>query len=174
MSPVRFSSLLLTLVLTPLALRGQESVPDPASDLQEFMRAYAEAWSSGDAERVLDFLTEDIIYEDVPNVDNEWATVSRGQEEMRKALVENFTAMPDFELEIHSVRTTDDGAATEWTMTGTQTGDYPGLPATGRSISVRGASFIRFEEGKIAWDRDYYDMYQFLAQLGAVSFEGGT
>jgi steroid delta-isomerase-like uncharacterized protein len=174
MSPVRLSRLFLAVLLTPVAIRGQESIPDPGSDLRAFMRAYAEAWSSSDADRVLDFFTEDIVYEDVPNVDNGWETVSRGKEAVRRWLVEDFAAMPDFGLEIHSVRTTDNGAAVEWTMTGTQTGDYPGLPASGRSISIRGASFMRFEGGKIAWNRDYYDMYLFLTQLGAVSLEGGA
>jgi steroid delta-isomerase-like uncharacterized protein len=158
--------LIAGLVSTPLY--GQDPGSDPTLDPEGFAREYLEAWSSGEVERVLEFYTEDIVYEDVPTVDNGWGPVESGKDEMREALVEGYTAMPDMAFEFGSVRSVKDGMVVEWTMTGTHTGDWPGLPATGRSIEVRGISVIRLEEGRIVGNRDYYDMFLFLSQLGVV------
>ena len=57
-------------------------------------------------------------------------------------------------------------------MTGTNLGDFPDLPATGRTISIRGVSLTQLEEGRIATQRDYYDGYVLLTQLGMVPSVG--
>jgi len=150
---------LLVACLAPALLHGQETRPDPTLGPEELGKQYLEAWSSGDPGRVLGFLTDDVFLEDVPNVDNGWTTAHSGKV---------YAAMPDMAFEPRSVRALDEGLVCEWTMTGTHTGDWPGLPATGRSIEVRGVSILRVEEGRIAWHRDYYDMFLFLSQLGAV------
>lgn len=165
-SRVFCASLLLFAAWVPS--QAQERVPEPAQDPGRFLEAYFAAWSSGDVERILAFFTDDVVYEDVPNVDNGWATPSRGKEEMRDALVGMYAAMPDMAFEDGPFSTGEDRIVVEWTMTGTHTGDWPGLPATGRSIEVRGVSVMELEDGKIARNRDYYDMYLFLNQLGAV------
>ena len=159
---------LLVACLAPALLHGQETRPDPTLDPEELGKRYLEAWSSGDPDRVLAFLTDDVFLEDVPNVDNGWTTAHNGKEQVREALVAMYAAMPDMAFEVRSVRALDEGLVCEWTMTGTHTGDWPGLPATGRSIEIRGVSILQVEEGRIAWHRDYYDMFLFLSQLGAV------
>lgn len=148
---------------------GQEVIVDPASDPDRFATQWLEAFSSGDADRILMFYTDDVVYEDVPSVENGWdSRPLRGKQELREALVEGFIAMPDLGFELESVRTTGSGMVVEWTMTGTHTGDWPSLPATGRSISIRGVTLAEVEQGRIAWSRDYYDMLLFLSQLGVI------
>ncbi len=56
----------------------------------------------------------------------------------------------------------------EFVVTGTHLGDLPNLPATGRSVSVRGAAIEEVREGKISRHSDYYDMAAFLRQLGQL------
>ncbi len=159
---------LLIACLAPTLLHGQEAGPEATVDPERIAKQYLEAWSSGDPERVLEFITDDVFLEDVPNVDNGWATPSNGKEEVREALVAMYAAMPDMAFEQGSVWPLENGVVAEWTMRGTHTGDWPGLPATGRSIEVRGISVLEIEDGRIAWHRDYYDMFLFLSQLGAV------
>lgn len=160
---------LFSAILITAPAYGQEVIADPASDPERFATQWLEAWSSGDVDWILMFYTDDVVYEDVPSVDNGWdSRPLRGKQELREALVDGFTAMPDLGFELGSVRTTANGMVVEWTMTGTHTGDWPGLPATGRSISVRGVTLAEVERGRVAWSRDYYDMLLFLSQLGVI------
>jgi len=56
--------------------------------------------------------------------------------------------------------------ASEWTMAGTNSGHAFGFAATGRLISIRGASIFRFAGGRIAQQRDYWSLQMLNAQLG--------
>jgi steroid delta-isomerase-like uncharacterized protein len=60
-------------------------------------------------------------------------------------------------------------AAIEWTMSGTYTGDWPGMPATGRRFSsVRGTSILELEAGKIRRESDYWDAATVMKQVGLL------
>jgi len=54
-------------------------------------------------------------------------------------------------------------------QTSDQTGDYPEMPATGRSCTVRGASVLELRDGLFSRCSDYYDMLTLLKQLGHMS-----
>ena len=161
--------LVIVVVLAAVApLRAQDAVPNPTADPEAFTRAVLEAWSMADIDHILTFYTDDIVYEDVPNVDNGWSTIHRGRDAFRQSLIELYAGMPDFAIEFESARAGDDHLVMEWTMTGTHTGDWEGLPATGGSISIRGISIAEIEDGRITRNRDYYDSYLFLVQLGVL------
>ena len=60
-------------------------------------------------------------------------------------------------------------AAIEWAMSGTQKGDAPGMPATGKPFSsVRGATILELERNKIRRESDYWDAATFMKQLGLL------
>jgi steroid delta-isomerase-like uncharacterized protein len=63
---------------------------------------------------------------------------------------------------------TGDPIASEWVMSGTHAGDVPGLPATGKSFSIRGASIIELHKGKVSRQTDYYNLVSFLKQVGLL------
>lgn len=54
----------------------------------------------------------------------------------------------------------------EWVATGRHTGDLPGLPASGRSFSLRGVTVVVRHEGKIVRESLYYDVAELHHQLG--------
>ena len=51
-------------------------------------------------------------------------------------------------------------------MSCTHTGDVPGLKATQKKYSIRGASVAELREGKISRNIDYFNLYTFLQQIG--------
>ena len=53
----------------------------------------------------------------------------------------------------------------EWVATGTHTGDYPGLAATGRTFSIPGVTVVVRQNGKIVRESLYYDMEEVRRQL---------
>ena len=60
--------------------------------------------------------------------------------------------------------------ATQWVLGGTNTGPLPdGTPATGRTVTLHGASFAQLEENKVRSERVYFDRQNLFEQLGLKS-----
>ncbi len=109
---------------------------------------------------MLALLTDDVVIEDVP-----FGMVMKGKDGVKQGYAGFIAAAPDFKIEPKSWVTNDRSFAVELMFTGTQKGDFPGLPATGKRFSVRGCSFGEFENGKIKGRRDYWDSASLAKQL---------
>ena len=136
-------------------------------------REYVEAWNSRDVEEITLFFAPGGVYVDVTSVNNGWATPWEGHEEIRRAVADLYAAIPDFAFEVRSVHSGENFAIIEWTMRGTHSADWKTLPATGRTLSVPGVSVIEFADEMIRRQRDYWDGYLFMSQLGALPGSGG-
>jgi steroid delta-isomerase-like uncharacterized protein len=55
-----------------------------------------------------------------------------------------------------------------WTISGTHTGEFAGLPPTGKRTSNTGSAFFTFDGGKIADLVVHYDADSLYKQLGAT------
>ena len=89
-----------------------------------------------------------------------------------KELVENmnaiFTGFPDFKITIlHKSSFWENNVVLHWQLTGTNTGEFNGIPATGKKVKVTGMSHVGFnKEGKIAMEDVYYDNLSLMTQIG--------
>ena len=89
-----------------------------------------------------------------------------------KGLVENmnplFTAFPDFKITIlHKSCFWEGNVVLHWQLTGTNTGEFNGSPATGNKVKVTGMSHVGFnKQGKIAREDVYFDNLEMFNQLG--------
>ena len=137
------------------------------SDLERMLDDWAMAWSSidnKDPERVLALFADDCVFEDVT-----FGVVARGKEELRSFVNRAFAAVPDFKYGVTSRFAASQWAVIEWVMSGTHQGDWPGIPATGKRFSsVRGASILELEAGKIRRESDYWDAATFMKQVGLL------
>jgi steroid delta-isomerase-like uncharacterized protein len=156
---------ILTIVLfISISIYSQEQQSRTILTPDSFVRGWLDAWNSHNVDRILSYYTEDAFYEDVPSVENGWDVPLHGHQMIRKAVVSTFEEMPDLKFEFGSVSfNAGNYMVIEWTMTGSR---Y--LELTGR-FSTRAVSVIKFKGNKIAWERDYYDVYQILNRLGMVS-----
>ena len=93
---------------------------------------WATSWSSHDVDRVLRLFTDNCVYEDVPT-----CAINTGKDALRTFAQFFFSVAPDFKIELSKRFETDKWAAGEWTMSGTQKGAMPNLPATGKPFSIR-------------------------------------
>ena len=134
-----------------------------ATNIERVFQDYYASWSSHDAEKVASFFTDDLVYEDVP-----MAAIQRGKEEFKASWSSFFDACPDFKVELKSLVVSGDRAASEWVMTGKLVKDLPGLPATGKGFSIRGASIFELEDSKIKRNADYWDLMALLQQVGLM------
>ena len=77
-------------------------------------------------------------------------------------------AFPDMKVEPQTVVSEGDKVAFAYTLTGTHEGDIFGVPATGKSIKVRGMQIGRFENGKMVERWGSSDELGILKQIGAA------
>ena len=140
--------------------RHEQIMPnDPKNE--QLLKQAIEAENSHDVERVLSYMADDVVIEDVT-----WGLLMKGKDGVRKGYGDFLKSVPDFKLEAKSWVVTDRSFAVELVFSGTQKGDFPGLPATGKSFSVRACSYGESENGKLKGRRDYWDygaMYRQLA-----------
>ena len=62
----------------------------------------------------------------------------------------------------------DDRVVVRLTMSGTHTGEFFGIPPTGRRVTVPGAHILRVAGGKVAEHWGANDDLWFLRQLGVM------
>jgi steroid delta-isomerase-like uncharacterized protein len=55
-----------------------------------------------------------------------------------------------------------------WNFKGKHTGDFFGIPATGKEVNVDGVTLVKMNDGKIAQEQDFMDNLEFMQQLGII------
>ena len=116
------------------------------------LKRLIEAENSHDIEKMLTFLADDIVIENIS-----FGIVMRGKNSVKEGYKGFFSAIPDFKIEPKSWVTNDRSFAAEVILTGTQKGDFPALPASGKRFSITGCTIEEFENGKLKGRRDYRD-----------------
>lgn len=81
------------------------------------------------------------------------------------------SAFSDYHFRIDHLIVEGDMAAARITFYGKHTGEFLGIPATGREIKVIEQSLFRIEGDKIAEKWDLWDSLGLLQQLGVVSYK---
>ena len=129
---------------------------------RNFLDRYLDAWNAHDPAAVARHMADGAIYEDVA-----LGRVLHGPSEMATFVEEATRSSSDFRFEVVSLFMVGSNYATEWIMLGTNDRALPGVPATGRSFRVRGASVGKLDSsGLIVENRDYYNLAELLTQLG--------
>jgi steroid delta-isomerase-like uncharacterized protein len=135
-----------------------------ATDAEKKIKDELAAVNSHDVNKILPFFTDDCVYEDVA-----LGLVSRGKKELNGFFNTVFVDLPDFKLEVKSVFGASDWVGFEWVMTGTFAhSSIPGMPATGKKFSVRGASIRELRNGKVSRNSDYWNLASFMQQVGLM------
>jgi steroid delta-isomerase-like uncharacterized protein len=53
-----------------------------------------------------------------------------------------------------------------WNFKGVHSGDFFGIPATGKSVDISGVTLVKIKDGKIFQEQDFMDNLVFMMQLG--------
>src|SRR3954447_13277743 len=120
------------------------------------------AWNRGDAEGIVAFVAEDVIWRDVA-----LGMPLHGRAALQTAAQAYMTAFPDLHVEVTSL--TLDGArlVQEWTLTGTHRGELMGMPATGRWTQSYGAVITTFDDDAVMIEGAvYWNPLAMLQQIG--------
>ena len=136
------------------------------ADNRQVVEQHIKAWSNGDIDGIVACFTEDCVFEDMA-----LQTRFEGHDAVREFAVAVFGAIPDFQWT--PTRVFGDGASMciESHFSGTQTGDFPGIPATNKYASARAASVFELQGNKFKRCSDYWDMAAVLKQIGLMPSE---
>ena len=132
---------------------------DPRASLRRFF----DQINAGDLDGFIDLLAEDFIeHEQMPGL-------PPGREGTRQLFTMMRVAFPDMHWEPEDVLVDGDKAVARVRFSGTNDGEFMGMPPTGKSVSVQVIDIVRFGEDGLAREHwGVFDMMGLMQQLGAV------
>jgi steroid delta-isomerase-like uncharacterized protein len=92
-----------------------------------------------------------------------------GAEAYAAAVGATYAAFPDLVVTVHDQVAEDDKVVTRWSASGTHAGDFAGVAATGRPVTVTGIHIHRIRQGRLAEHWEELDLLGVLRQLGVLS-----
>ena len=123
--------------------------------------AYFEAWNARNAAAIVATFVERGTYAD-PTTNGPLSGAAIGA--YASGL---WQAFPDLAFEIRSAaQTAASTVVAEWTMRGTNTGSFAGLPPTGRAVTLAGVDVIETDAGGLRSVTGYFDSALVPKQLG--------
>jgi len=127
------------------------------------LRAYYATWSTGDPDKVIEFFANGAVFEDLAS-----DAKFEGRDAIRPFAVLTYNGGPDFCVVPQQIVVNGSHAAASWIMSGTHSGDLPGLPATGKTFEVRASSIIQTRASQILHITDYWNPVSFQKAVGLV------
>jgi len=92
--------------------------------------------------------------------------VPPGLEGMKESHTLMSKAFPDMQVKLEDIVAEGDKVACRWTATATHKGEFMGMAATGKQVTVTGIHIDRIAGGKIVESWNYSDMMEVMQQLG--------
>src|SRR5688572_8589714 len=133
-------------------------------------RILNEFWLAGDT-KVLD----ELLAADCSNYEQSNPEL-RGKEACKQWVndvrLANRQGFPDFDITVEDLVAEDDKVVKRWVFTGTHSGEFGGIPATGKRVTMRGITLYRLARGKVSEMYWNYDVFGLLQQLGAIPTPG--
>jgi len=99
---------------------------------------------------------------------NHNAFVADGREANRQFWRAFFAALPDLNASMEDLVIADDRVVGRFVYRGTQTGDFMGIPASGRPVEMRSIDIWRVRDGLFAEHWDELNTLQVFQQMGVL------
>ena len=125
-------------------------------------RIFEEVWNRRNPAIIDELMAPEYVHHDVLSPE------AFGLDGYRQFSDRYLSAFPDLKMTIDDEVVAGDRIVTRWTATGTHEGDLPGLPRTGKKISVTGITIARLSNGKFVESWNNWDALGMLRQLGAI------
>jgi steroid delta-isomerase-like uncharacterized protein len=127
------------------------------------MRRLYELISAGDIDGFGNHMAEDFVeHEEMPGLE-------RSKDGVKQMFRIYRAAFPDLQMEAEDVLVDGDKAVARVRATGTNQGEFMGMPATGKSVEVQLIDIIRFGDDGLAHEHwGVFDALGMMQQLGAI------
>ena len=127
---------------------------------KQLVRRYQDIYNRNDLDALTQVLADNLL---TPRI---MAGVPSGLEGAKAAHRIMLKGFPDFQTTIEDLVAEGDKVAARISMRGTHTGDFVGIPPTGKRVEFTGMYVVRIENGKIAEHWGEEDSISLLSQLG--------
>ncbi|WP_213571306.1 nuclear transport factor 2 family protein [Rhodococcus sp. USK13] len=134
------------------------STPDP-DEIRALVQGVFEAWSSNDPDTVAARFHADAVFFDSVNGRFD------GRDAIRTFYAGSLNAWDEQRSRATRIWVDGDTAACTWTMTGLMRTDKFGEELAGRRARIDGMAWIRFRDGLVIHDEEYFDRRAPLASL---------
>jgi steroid delta-isomerase-like uncharacterized protein len=126
-----------------------------------------EIFNRGNMSRADEFLSPDFVEnEELP------PGIPQGREGVKQLATMMRNAFPDFKATIEDIIAEGDKVVIRMTWSGTQKGEFMGVPPTGKSVSFGVLDIIRVSGGKFVEHWGQMDSMGMMQQLGAIPAPG--
>jgi hypothetical protein len=152
--------------LLTLALFSTFSIAYAQTKVEKILDNYMKAWEEHNITKIDTFYAEDVAWYDLPS-----DSTTKGKKKMSKAITDAFMGyVPDmYWAKSGDVFVSNNTITYEWVYGGTFDGKWGDVEVKKKKFSIKGISTTTFnDEGKIIFQKDYYDMYGFQKQLGII------
>lgn len=138
--------------------------PTSADDLKLLAQRFTDDVING---RDLDRALTELVVEDFVE-QNPLPGQGPGRAGLAGVLAGMFAAFPDLHWTLHDTIVEGDRIMSFSTWTGTHGGDFLGIPATGRTVTVEAWTLDRYRDGQLTESRIIMDIAGLLIQLGVI------
>jgi len=128
---------------------------------REVVQDWVAAYNQRDA-----YAAAELYQEDATNLQVALGAPTVGRQAILDDLISFFNAYPDNFTQIENLFEDGEWAILEWFGGGTWLGEFGGMAPNGRSFTMRGCGFFHVPEGKIRFQRGYFDKVTWFGQLG--------
>jgi steroid delta-isomerase-like uncharacterized protein len=94
--------------------------------------------------------------------------VPQGLQGFKQFFADWFRAVPDWSYTVGKIAAEGDAVWVYGTYSGTQKGDWLGIPATNKAYKMDAVDIFRVQDGKLAEHWDVLDTYGLFKQLGVI------
>ncbi|MEM6898548.1 MAG: nuclear transport factor 2 family protein [Pseudomonadota bacterium] len=133
----------------------------PRDDMLQIMSDYYDAFNAKEPNRVLNVFTTDCEFVDLTMGRN-----MKGHQQLSAFMTETWKLSPFFKIEPKEILIDGHQAAVRLTMSGASKVEADGTPKNGYLWSIPSTSFFRFDENKICWKADCWNMLAIPKQVG--------
>ncbi len=135
----------------------------PADNKALVRRLYEEVWNNRKLELISEIISPSHALQ-APNV----AGSAVGPEAYKRQVLRFLEGYPDLHWTVEDTIAEEDKVVACWTISGTQKGEYLGIPATNKKVSVDGITIHHIANGKIMDSYSNWDALGMMQQLGVV------
>jgi len=143
--------------------RQKENLPVSTEENKaQVQRLIDEAWNKGNLAVVDEILSPNyVLHINAPGA-------RMDLDGYKQALSMYHNALSGFGFTVEDMIAEGDKVVIRWTIRGTHNGEYMGVAATGKDVSVTGIAIRRLENGKIVEEWVEMDRLGLMQQMGAV------
>ena len=133
-------------------------------------RILSEFWLRGNVQVLDELLAEDCVNHEHSNPEQKGkAAYKEWANGFQRASKQGF---PDYDVKAEDYIAEGDKVVKCWVFTGTHTGEFNGIPPTGKKVIFTGTTVYRLANGKVKETRWTYDIFGMLQQMGAIPAPG--